>query len=266
MAGQNYNSNRISRYEDRISYIGENYIDEAIALLGLDAEVVKEKLWDDIGSAIMRHKPLPTTTGFTSSKAQLCSTKLTGNIKKTCDELNTLHYKNLSELSAQNKLREKMEEISLSETSAPRVKYSKGHGIRISQGKKPESNPQLYPFDQELYNALDALEVILKRLKQADATLEKEKKAKGKNKNYNADEIILALCHIYKAYTGKNPHATTSGGSISGERQINGQIIPFIQLILPFFNYERADGNEALQKVVERLEKSKEHSNIWAAI
>lgn len=258
-----YCSYRETYYSDRIAFIDEEIVDQVIDLLNLNSSEVKEALWDDLGSLIMRQKQPTAETKATEGNAQTYADDLTDKLQKILNDLNQLHYKNLKELSKENLLREMMEEQSLIETPSPRTKYGKGHGIYLTKSKGQE-NPILYPFDEELCNATNSLENMINRIQKASSTLAEQKQPKksGKRTDRNSDDILLDLCRSYKKYMGIIPTATTSGGSPTGT-SIRGKIIDLLQLILPLTSYRKSQTRDALRQSIERLKNSGEYTEIW---
>ena len=80
-------------------------------------------------------------------------------------------------------------------------------------------------------------------------------KKKGK-KNY--DDLLWALCTLFKKYTGKIPNAY-----VGFDEKVVGEIIPFLQAALPLSSYSFSITGSALEKKIREMKKSPNYKSLW---
>ena len=273
-----YNSYREVYYEDAISYIDEKHVDEVIKLLKLNPDSIsvhgyadasprttKECIWRDLGSSfMMENKPSPSESGTTPKNVYTHAGKLLKTLEDAKSSLFAMQYKNLSEVSKEYIVSQRMRNKSDLKKNSPRVIYSEGYGIYLAQTKK-QKDVCLHPFDKELDETVTGLDAVIGYLRDVELELIEEKAAevkKGKTKSQISDDILVSLCRIYKKYTGKNPSAISTGGSPSGRRVIGG-VIPYLQMLLILTSYSRKCGDEALEKAIKRIKETGNYPDIW---
>lgn len=277
MLKPNYSSYRTYYHNDVISLVPEPIIDQALKVLNLDPNTLfptedhpnrqplKKWLWVEIAAAVQNQKPSATKAGVNAQAIEIYAKKLLRTLQETHRALISFHYSNLSELTTEFVVSQSMRVKSNLKTPPGRIWWPIGYGIHQVQ-KENQANAHYYPFDAELDNMLPNLEEFIRYLQASLPELEKNKASKGKKHNVEADNIIIELCWIFRKYTGKRPHATNTGGSLSAYT-IHGKIIDLLELVLPLFEYyERYKSREALQKIVQRLEKSRKYQHIWGDI
>ncbi|MDD9912316.1 MAG: hypothetical protein OXQ96_04630, partial [Alphaproteobacteria bacterium] len=75
--------------------------------------------------------------------------------------------------------------------------------------------------------------------------------------------LIYKLCNTYKSYTGKLPISWNTGTSAFNSNQFTGDILPFLEIILPHTAYKRSLSHEALQVKLKRMSKTEEFKDMW---
>jgi hypothetical protein len=265
MKNRKYTSNLLLNNQQMIDIVGDELLDKVVQIMGIAPDETvhispvytstkRERLRTSLAVALcMDDKPVAKETKTTVTEQRKAAQRVIKSLAYAEASLNKMHYKNLSELSSIAIISEKMRRQSLEEKPKPLDMYFQAQGIQAA--KNGEENPNLFPFDTDLYEALRLLAKI--KALASNACPPQQIVKTGKKTAIHSNELIIALCSIYKEFTGKTPISSCTSNDYEGKRKnkITGAIIPFLQAILPSTNYSRRTGDEALHKVLVELKE-----------
>jgi hypothetical protein len=265
MKNRKYTSNLLLNNQQMVDIVGEELLDKLTQIMGIIPDEIvhispvytstkRERLRTSLAVALcMDDKPTAKETKTTVTEQRRAAKKVIKSIAAAEAVLNEMHYKNLSELSGIGILSERMRRQSLEERPKPLDMYFQSQGIEAA--KNGQENPNLFPFDTDLYEALRLLAKI--KALASYALPHQQIIRRGKKSAIHSDRLIIALCSIYKEFTGKAPISSCTSDAHADIRKntITGAIIPFLQAILPITNYSRRTGDEALHKILVGLKE-----------
>jgi hypothetical protein len=237
----------------------------------------KEKLWDDLVAAIWRcGKPSPTESETTSTELKNHTKKLKSQLEKTLNVLKKMEYISLlkegttsKDFIVANRVRQKSETMRANSIGT-QPQFISAFIVEQEYEKKGECEKH-YPFDHELSQAIVALEKISPYFDEVCSDLARTTERKGHTNDVkdNNDELIWALCDIYKQYTGEIPTSSMNADGVKA----TGKIIPFLQAILPHTAYIKAASvgaqknlsltDSALNARLRRLRNNKKYAPLW---
>jgi len=257
--------------------IDEDVVDEVIEVLSIKSDEViwhspfyefyqkttKECLWDDLAIAIYSSGKASATEQGTSPfilKEHLEA--LETKISKATEALKSMEYEALFKKGLQTRefiaakiIRGK------SKAMNPRIakKYRNVAPSYIQQEYERTGKCGKYcPFDDDLPTTVATLETISSYVVSALEDLKETMKGRGVKKpaKDNSDALFWQLCLIYKKYTRKHPTFWLKDGDFTGD------IILFLQVILPHTSYKGKTTPSALQKKFSRMTKDPEFKGL----
>jgi hypothetical protein len=265
--------------DDFLGQIPENTIDEVIKILSIDGNAlfpnqdvvlkrtVKETLWLEL--AIVVHawgKPSATELEISPSNLKKYADSLNGALSKSISILKDLEYESLFNKGTKTKefiVADRIRSKSKSYNTEP---YRSVSALIIKQ--EYESNGkwgEYCPLDRELPEAIKQLQNISKYISSVIDDLSLNVKERGKNKIIKDihDDLIWNLCCMYKKYSGKKPVSWTTGDNDKNPHKVSGDVIPYLQAILPQTYYIGDVTPTALQKKIYRISKNPKYKYLW---
>lgn len=249
-------------------------LEKAIKALGLDRnapcphkpdQTIEATLRDDLSKIVRRWgQPGATESGTTLSKQKTHAEAIKSKLDTTLNALRAMTYEQLFVQEANNLeflVAHRFREASaILKNPIPPLPNLPGSHLIIEAYKESGEWRQRYPFDGYLADAICAIEALSEAASHALKSIEEETTSRGmdKQRKYTENDLLYALCMVYKRYTGEIP---TSYPKEDGTA--DGKIIQFLRLVLSETGYKKETTDWALEKRIRELRKKREYARFF---